>query len=301
MDFIVEKKGFDSALRQLLQGRKENPADLIDIAAEDSTVTLTANGTEAQVPVQCETCGRVRVSIADLAKLKKISSSYKAGPVRVRILDGRIKFQNTSFGLITYETGNIRKLIDIPADSSLMDLVALPEIYSEEEIADSGLSEKVAVAKKQVDNLILGTASDLRNFGISKQEVNQMVQERIEERVEVNRRVLRPNTESRNEIPVREPQIKISNIDTRKNGEITMNESEMRAELERLKAENAQLKNKERGGLSLKVSDKGAVSLYGMGRFPVTLYKEQWLRVIAAAPEIEKFIHDNESKLKTKE
>ena len=80
-----------------------------------------------------------------------------------------------------------------------------------------------------------------------------------------------------------------------------MNESEMQAELERLRAENAQLKNKDNGGIRLKVSEKGAVSLYGMGRFPVTLYKEQWLRVLASATEIEAFIHENESRLKTKE
>jgi len=60
-----------------------------------------------------------------------------------------------------------------------------------------------------------------------------------------------------------------------------MSEAEMKAELERLRAENAQLKNKNTGGLSIKVSEKGAVSLYGMGCFPVTLYKEQWLRILA--------------------
>jgi hypothetical protein len=60
-----------------------------------------------------------------------------------------------------------------------------------------------------------------------------------------------------------------------------MSESEMQAELERLRAENAQLKSKDKGGLTLKVSEKGGVSLYGMGRFPVTLYKEQWLRILA--------------------
>ena len=80
-----------------------------------------------------------------------------------------------------------------------------------------------------------------------------------------------------------------------------MNEAEMKAELERLRAENAKLKSKDSAGLSLKVSEKGAVSLYGMGRFPVTLYKEQWLRILAAAPEIETFIRENDAKLKTKE
>jgi hypothetical protein len=81
----------------------------------------------------------------------------------------------------------------------------------------------------------------------------------------------------------------------------TMSESEMQAELERLRAENAQLKSKDKGGLTLKVSEKGGLSLYGMGRFPVTLYKEQWLRILASAPEIEAFIRENDSKLKTKE
>ena len=80
-----------------------------------------------------------------------------------------------------------------------------------------------------------------------------------------------------------------------------MNEAEMRVELESLRAENAKLKSKDSAGLSLKVSEKGAVSLYGMGRFPVTLYKEQWLRIVASAPEIEAFIRENDSKLKAKE
>jgi hypothetical protein len=80
-----------------------------------------------------------------------------------------------------------------------------------------------------------------------------------------------------------------------------MNEAEMKAELERLQEENAKLKSRDSAGLSLKVSEKGAVSLYGMGRFPVTLYKEQWLRILASAPEIEAFIRENDGKLKTKE
>jgi hypothetical protein len=80
-----------------------------------------------------------------------------------------------------------------------------------------------------------------------------------------------------------------------------MDAAEMQAELERLRAENAKLKTKDKSGISLKVSEKGAVSLYGMGRFPVTLYKEQWLRVLASAEEIEAFIRENESRLKTRE
>ncbi|HEU5340039.1 hypothetical protein [Edaphobacter sp.] len=80
-----------------------------------------------------------------------------------------------------------------------------------------------------------------------------------------------------------------------------MSEEDLRAELERLKAENEKLKNKGVRGLSLKVSEKGAVSLYGVGRFPVTLYKEQWRKILGMAAEIEEFIKQNEASLKAKE
>ena len=78
---------------------------------------------------------------------------------------------------------------------------------------------------------------------------------------------------------------------------------QLKAEIERLKAENEALKQKkpERGTLSMKVSEKGALSIYGMGRFPVTLYKEQWTKLLSIADEIKQFIVDNDARLKTKE
>ena len=77
-------------------------------------------------------------------------------------------------------------------------------------------------------------------------------------------------------------------------------EDELHAELERLRRENEQLKQKPSRELSLKVSQKGAVSLYGLGRFPVTLYKEQWERVLEMAGDIRDFIAEHDSELKKK-
>jgi hypothetical protein len=80
-----------------------------------------------------------------------------------------------------------------------------------------------------------------------------------------------------------------------------MSEStDVNLELERLKAENAALKRTAAKGLGLKVSDKGALSIYGLGRFPVTLYKEQWLRLLDMAEDIRTYIEMNSDKLKTK-
>ena len=76
---------------------------------------------------------------------------------------------------------------------------------------------------------------------------------------------------------------------------------DLQAELVRLRAENESLKKAGSRGISLKVSQKGAVSLYGMGRFPVTLYKEQWLKILEMSDVIRAFIADNASSLKEKE
>jgi hypothetical protein len=78
-------------------------------------------------------------------------------------------------------------------------------------------------------------------------------------------------------------------------------EDELRAELERVKAENEALKARGSKGVSMKVSEKGGVSVYGLGRFPVTLYQEQWLKLLEMADEIRAFIRENEGRLKKKE
>jgi hypothetical protein len=75
----------------------------------------------------------------------------------------------------------------------------------------------------------------------------------------------------------------------------------MQAELERLKAENAALKAQATRGISIKVSEKGGVSVYGLGRFPVTLYKEQWTKLLDLAEDIRGFIKSHEAELKAKE
>ncbi|MHB8575407.1 MAG: hypothetical protein ACYDCQ_08750 [Dehalococcoidia bacterium] len=75
---------------------------------------------------------------------------------------------------------------------------------------------------------------------------------------------------------------------------------DLQAELARLRQENETLKATKRAE-SIRVSEKGGVSVYGLGRFPVTLYPEQWERLVGMGDEIRTFIQENRSRLKWKE
>jgi hypothetical protein len=79
-----------------------------------------------------------------------------------------------------------------------------------------------------------------------------------------------------------------------------MSDDDLRAELERLKRENESLKKGAAKGVSLKVSEKGGLSVYGLGRFPITLYKEQWAKLLDLSDEIRAFLKAHDSELKTK-
>lgn len=80
-----------------------------------------------------------------------------------------------------------------------------------------------------------------------------------------------------------------------------MTEDELKAEITRLQAENERLKDQRQSRVSLKVSGKGGVSLYGLGRFPVTLYKEQWAKLLDMADEIRAFLREHDAELKSKD
>jgi hypothetical protein len=80
-----------------------------------------------------------------------------------------------------------------------------------------------------------------------------------------------------------------------------MSDDDLKNELERLRAENAALKKGAATGITMKVSEKGGLSIYGMGRFPITLYKEQWLKLLDMADDIRTFIAANAGQLKARD
>jgi hypothetical protein len=81
----------------------------------------------------------------------------------------------------------------------------------------------------------------------------------------------------------------------------SMADEDLQSELERLRKENESLKKRAASRVSLKVSEKGGVSVYGLGRFPITLYREQWVKLLDMAEEIREFLVTHAAELKIKE
>jgi hypothetical protein len=290
MDFAINKSDFETALDQILVGRHVTAAELVSMDVDSSGLALAAMGTSIEVPANCHIPGSGCISVRDIARLRKISATYQAGPVHIRLENGRIRFERT-----LTEAKLVRKklaaiAIDIPSDARPMDYLALPAIFSAEEIRNRRLHAKVEKAQETMAQTFDRIEAELSTYDFAKGELYKLAKAKLKAHADATRRALFPDEDT------------ADNADEQNDNEGQMSESEMKAELDRLREENAKLKaGKEKGGISLKVSEKGAVSLYGMGRFPVTLYKEQWLRVLASAPEIEAFIRENEAKLKTKE
>ncbi len=79
-----------------------------------------------------------------------------------------------------------------------------------------------------------------------------------------------------------------------------MTDEDLCAEMQRLRSENAALQHSSARGISMKVSEKGGLSVYGLGRFPITFYKEQWLKLLDLSDDIRAFITAHDGELKTK-
>jgi hypothetical protein len=81
---------------------------------------------------------------------------------------------------------------------------------------------------------------------------------------------------------------------------MTMPEPDKEELMRRVVELERELGRRRGGGLEFKVGEKGGVSVYGLGRFPVTLYYEQWIRLLDSADALRAFLEENKSKLKLK-
>jgi hypothetical protein len=174
MDFVIEKKVVDSGMKQVVFGRSGASEDLVHLKVERSILTLVATGTSVEVPVVSEASESVSIHGRRSSQAEEGQCNPKAGPVRIRIGDGRIRFQSTSIGASISEAKNTRRVIDIPNDASVLDLVSLPAIFSSQEVEDCGLHIRVKKAKETLAGMLESAVSSMGEFGFDRAEVSAM-------------------------------------------------------------------------------------------------------------------------------
>jgi hypothetical protein len=181
----------DVELRQILQGRKADSADLVDMTAERETLTVLVTGRSIEVPIKAEQRGSFSIPIGVLFKMRKIGGTYKDARLRIRISEGKIRLQ----GMTTSHPGIkakliARRVIDVPDDATTRDILSLPFIFSTDEIEDSGLSSKLLDAQKRLAESLTSAHGSLSEYGFDRNELSAMVTARIKTHAATMRRVM---------------------------------------------------------------------------------------------------------------
>lgn len=197
MDFMIAKDDFDTALEQILQGRKDTSGDVVDLTASRSTLTVVVTGRSIEVPIEAEVIGSAIIPIKAIFGAKRMSVSYKDERLRLRISDGKLRLQNTSISNPGIAMKRIaRRIIDIPDDARPMDVLALRHIFSVDEIEDSGLHVKVLDAQSELTRSLESASATLRDYGFEQAELIAMAEAKIKEHSNSLKRVLFPEKPS---------------------------------------------------------------------------------------------------------
>lgn len=183
MDLMFDRKEFDKALQQILQGRNASGPDVVDFTATQETLTVVVTGRSVEIPIEAQEIGSVRVPIAVVAKLKMTAKTYKE---KERLLLHASKGQIRLEGMTIKNEGiQLRKVarraIDIPQDASQIDILALPRVRSAAEIEESELGGKVRAAEKKLKSRLDSAAKSLAEYGISRDHLHAMVEAQIRE------------------------------------------------------------------------------------------------------------------------
>lgn len=191
MDFEIGKKDFASALRQVLQGRKPESADLVDMTAEREKLNLVVTGTSVEVPIEAQERGSFSIPIGVLFKAKRISATYNELRFRIRVSEGRFRLQGMSTSHPGIKPRQIaRRVIDIPQDARPQDVLSLAIIFSVDEIEDCGLHVRLLEAQKKMTDDLNRASELLAPYGIVRDELRAMANRNIKAHSETMRKVL---------------------------------------------------------------------------------------------------------------
>ncbi len=194
MDLMVDRKEFDKALRQILQGRNAQGTDVVDFTAARDTLTVVATGRSVEIAIEAAEIGSASLPIGVVAKLKKIGKTYDSEKVRIRVSEGRVRMEGMSIANAEIRMRKIaRRVIDIPQDARPMDVLSLRHIFTHHEIEESELGAKVLDEEAKLANALDWSARGLADYGVSRQDLSRLAESRIRENVPSLRKALFPS------------------------------------------------------------------------------------------------------------
>jgi hypothetical protein len=188
---MLARKDLASALRQILQGFKADSRELADLTAAGAALTIVVTGRSEELDAEVGVTGTASIPIGTLAGLKRILSTYSDDQVRLRVSDGKLRFQNTDITDPAIATRKIAKrIIDIPAEAHPADLLSLPHIFTAEEIEESSLMSKVLNAQKTFASDLDSAAVVLMKYGVGRHDLRNLADAKIKRHADGLRGVL---------------------------------------------------------------------------------------------------------------
>jgi hypothetical protein len=191
MDFTIAKRDFDHALRQILQGRKADSTDLVDMTANRSALTVVVTGRSIEVPIDARIVGSFSIPIGVLFKMEHASATYDDKTFRIRVWEGQFRLQGMSTLHPDIQARKVaRRVIDIPEDASLADILALPLIFSVDEIEECNLHVRLLEAQKQMADALNRAFDTLQEYGFDRNELSDMAKLKIKAHADTMKHVL---------------------------------------------------------------------------------------------------------------
>jgi hypothetical protein len=191
MDFVVSRSDFSKALKQILHGRSEESGDVVDLTVDQSTLAVVVTGRSIEVSVEADEIGSASIPIGVMFGLKRLSGAYNDESIRIRIREGKLRFQSTSISNPAITKKRVaRRIINIPYEAQPRDILSLPLIFSVDEIEDSGLHGNVLEEQSKFTESLDRAAEILREYGLQRDDVAAMAESRIKEYADKLKRIL---------------------------------------------------------------------------------------------------------------
>jgi len=191
MDFMIAKCDFDRALRQVLQGRKADSADLVDMTADRAALTVVVTGRSIEVRIEARIIGSFSIPIGVLFKMKHVSRTYEDRTFRIRVWEGQFRLQGMSTSHPGIQARKVaRRVIDIPEDAGAADILALPLIFNVDEIEECNLHVKLLEEQKEFADALNRAFDTLQKYGFDRNELSDMAKLKIKTHADRMKHVL---------------------------------------------------------------------------------------------------------------